>query len=62
IEKSLADRRSLTELARFLDARVLDAEAASRRCGADLELAFFNVNTGEDLEMARVIIYKLGDF
>lgn len=62
IEKFLADRRSLTELARFLDARALDAEAASRRCGADLELAFFNVNTGEDLEMARVIIYKLGDF
>jgi len=62
IEEFLAaGKRSLTELSLFLGAAVLDAEAASGRCGADPETAFFNVNTGEDLDTARVILYKLGD-
>ncbi|MBP7111295.1 MAG: molybdenum cofactor guanylyltransferase [Firmicutes bacterium] len=46
-------RRSLIELAEELRASKLDAEAAARRSGSDLEAAFFNVNTAEDLEEAR---------
>ena len=50
-----AGRRSLIELTEELRASKLDAEAAAKRTGSDLEKAFFNVNTAEDLERARKI-------
>jgi len=50
-----AGRRSLIELAEELRASKLDAEAAARRAGSDLEAAFFNVNTAEDMQKARKI-------
>jgi len=53
-------QRSLNMLADLLDARLLDAERAATKCGSDLDLSFFNVNTIEDLEHAREIFYRLG--
>lgn len=48
-------RRSLIELTEELKASKLDAEAAAKRTGSDLESAFFNVNTAEDLVRAGKI-------
>lgn len=49
-------RRSLTGLTEALGARLIDAEDAALRCGADIEMAFFNVNSPEDFKHAERLI------
>jgi len=58
-EYSNSGRRSLIGLTEALGARLIYAEDAAVKCYADIEMAFFNVNSPEDFEYAeRLVAYR----
>lgn len=60
-EYSNSGRRSLTGLTEALGARLINAEDAALQCGADIELAFFNVNSPEDFKHAERLVGLSGE-
>lgn len=58
---SKSGKRSLMGLTEALGAHRIDAEEAAMKCGADIERAFFNLNSPEDFSHAERLIGCTGD-